>query len=137
MAALPADMRSSMQELSEYERQAAARMLAFAAIAMEEGYEFVDYNVSGALGSDGADGETFTLPRGDYFAVGSCDNDCVDLDVVVLDEDGNIVAEDRDTDADSAVAFEVQSRDQFIVGAHMVNCSTTDCVYYIQLFKKK
>jgi hypothetical protein len=137
MAALPPDMQSSMQSLSEYERQATVRMLAFAAIVMDEGYEFIDYSVSGTLESDGADGETFTLSRGNYFAVGSCDNDCVDLDVVVLDEEGNIVAEDRKVDADSAVAFEVQAQDQFIIGAHMVNCSATDCVYYVQLFKKK
>jgi hypothetical protein len=134
-AALPAHTQASLESLPEYAQQATVRMLAFGVVAKENGYSLSDYSIGGTLEPDGADGEEFLLPRGNYLAIGSCDDDCVDLDVVILDANGDAVAADREPDADSVVTFEVRKPARYTVGAHMVDCAATDCVYYVSLFE--
>ena len=136
MAFMPANVQSSLASMSEYTRQATVRMLAFAALVEDNGYVYTDHSLVGALAPDGVDVEDVLLQRGEYLAVGSCDDDCVDLDLAIFDSSGDEVAADRSVDADSVVSFEVHRPAVFTLGVHMVDCVATDCVYFVKLFSR-
>lgn len=70
-----------------------------------------------------------------YTLVGACDQDCSDIDIVVYDQRGNVVEEDRLADDLPVVAFQTGSGDTYHYDLIMYNCSTNSCYYGVSLFR--
>jgi hypothetical protein len=71
---------------------------------------------------------------GDYRIVGVCDNDCLVLDLFVIDENGVNVAQDNALDANPIVAIAPQWTGPFTVTAAMPNCTVSPCYYALVLY---
>ena len=86
-----------------------------------------------------AQGEIGTLSRslqpGQYVAMGACDDDCLDLDLAVLDSNGDLVDMDVEADAIPVVLFDVIRVGTIEVYAEMVSCDAVFCGYAIQLLR--
>jgi hypothetical protein len=135
--AVPARFRSYLNSLSEFEQQAMVRVFAMSAFLGEGGYSFVDKTLlSGALASGAVDSAEFVLQPGDYLAVGSCDDDCVDMDVSVLNGSLDELGADLDSDQEAVANFSITRPTKVILGSHMVECAAQDCIFVVGLFKK-
>jgi hypothetical protein len=132
---LPEATKADLRELEPHEQQVAVRLLAFAAIAGENDWEYYEESKMGIISVDQVEGMNVTLYRGDYMVLGVCDDDCTDLDVVVLGSQDEIVARDVDNTAEAVVQFSVESIEHLSIKAKMVSCSTTNCAYALQLLK--
>ena len=130
------ETRAELDEMTPYMRQIAVRLVSYGAVLEESGWVFMDDRKVNVLESGDVDSLEVSLDRGSYLALGVCDDDCGDLDVYVLDSDGEIVASDVLVDAEPMVEFEVHQRATFFVGASMESCAATDCLYSIQLLRQ-
>lgn len=133
--ALPVSIRQELNDLGEYEKQAATRMFAYGIVLQDEGWQFTDNSKTGALATDAVAALNVNLPSGSYVALGVCDDDCTDLDLYVFKSDETVLASDVELDADAAVPFEVVRPGTYTIGASMQACEAADCVYWIQLFE--
>lgn len=137
MEVLPSEMRASLQGLGEYEQQVAARALVVSALMVDDGWTYLDgVGGSGTLEADELDGVHATLERGRYLVAAVCDDDCTDLDLIVMDSAGQAVGVDTELDPEPVVTFDVQYRQEYGVAVKMVECAATDCVYSIQIFRE-
>ena len=135
--AVPASIRSNLDSLSVYEKQTMIRVFAMGSLLGEGGYSYVDdAYITGALASGAVDSGEFFLQPGDYIAVGSCDDDCVDMDVVIFNGNLDELGADRDADAEAIADFNITRPTKVILGSYMVDCSTANCIFYVGLFKK-
>ena len=73
--------------------------------------------------------EWIYLERGDMVtAVGECDWDCSDLDLYLLDEDGDVMDRDTADDDSPVLAFMARYEGWYRVRTHMAGCDGV-CVY--------
>lgn len=70
----------------------------------------------------------------EYWVVGVCDNDCADLDLAFLDGYGNVISQDSAANAQPVVSVMPTSSGQFMVRAHMYNCTLAPCYYALALY---
>ena len=76
------------------------------------------------------------LDRGqDYMVVGFCDSDCTDLDLVLLDLNGNELESDFLVDAQPVLIHTPDQTAQFEIRVDMVSCSIEPCSYVIAVFQ--
>lgn len=137
MDVLPRETLATLQELGEYEQQVAVRALAITAVAADEGWTYLDQLGSeGALEPDEMEGGYLSLGPGRYMAVGVCDDDCIDLDLIVMDSAEELVGVDAENNPEAFVQFDVGYRRQYWVGVNMYECAAIDCVYTILMFRK-
>ena len=130
------ETRAELDEMTPYMRQVAVRLVSYGALLEESGWVFMDDRKVNSLEPGDVDSLEVSLDRGSYLALGVCDDDCDDLDVYVLDAEGEIVASDVLVDAEPMVEFEVHQRATFFVGASMESCAATNCLYSIQLLRQ-
>lgn len=62
-----------------------------------------------------------------YAVVGVCDNDCSDLDLQLHDDNGNLVAQDTETDDTPVVSVSPRWTGRFRVTVKMHACSVSPC----------
>lgn len=80
--------------------------------------------------------EWIYLNRGDMItATGSCDIDCDDLDLYLVNGAGNVVDRDTDDDDVPVVVYTIRSNDWYRVQTYMADCSgvcgyTTNIVHF-------
>ena len=122
--------------LEPWERQVLEYALDGSELLQAEGYSPLEDTFSyGEL----SEGEVETLRRslqvGQYVATGVCDNDCVDLDLAVLDYNGNLVGVDVEDDSFPFATFDVTRLGTYEVHTEMVSCVAQFCGYAIQLFR--
>lgn len=134
---LSGEARAKIENLNPYQRQVALRVLWYAAVGEEIGYEFTDDSQYGTLELGKIDRLSANLEKGNYIALGVCDDDCVDLDIYVLDEGGDVVASDVLGDAEPMADFTVPKRGNYFIGVRMESCATGDCVYAIRLLRQE
>ncbi|MDH3403423.1 MAG: hypothetical protein OES32_19605 [Acidobacteriota bacterium] len=68
-----------------------------------------------------------------YTIIGICDADCLDLDLYLLDADGNDLDEDTQTDAQPAI--EIKGPGSFLLDVYMVDCRAEPCYFAVGLLQ--
>ena len=101
-----------------------------------EGYSTRNYLI-GKLEEDESDTWTMTLYGGnDYLIIGACDGDCGDLDITVLDESGDPVARDTETDDVPVVELNLEEQGRYQIQVKMYACSVEPCYFGLGIFYK-
>lgn len=62
-----------------------------------------------------------------YLFAARCDNDCLDVDLVLEDEHGREIKADRDNDDTPMFAFRAQASGRYRLRVELADCSTRDC----------
>ncbi|HYD86394.1 MAG TPA: hypothetical protein VEA80_02865 [Vitreimonas sp.] len=87
----------------------------------------------GEVGSLNDDEERVSPLIGDWQGTvtvsGFCDQNCTDLDLYVIDEDGNTVASDASVDASPTVTFGALEGRTYRLRAKMYTCAQNPCYY--------
>lgn len=79
----------------------------------------------------------FTLNRNTSYRIyGDCDEDCSDMDFVLYDENGNVVADDELDDSVPIVDVRPRRTARYALKVTMHRCSVEPCAYAIQIFRK-
>ena len=107
-----------------------------AALALGYGNYTMTHNpFIGDLGRRGQDDVTLNLRKGTSYAiVGVCDNDCRDIDIVLYDDNGNVVASDTKNDDTPVVTITPRWNAQFTIRVVMSSCSNAPCRYGVGAF---
>jgi hypothetical protein len=66
---------------------------------------------------------------GRYAVIGTCDEDCTDLDLKVFDPSGNLVGQDTDPDDNPLVVFTAKRSGQYRYQVIMETCNSEPCGY--------
>ncbi len=100
-------------------------------------YEMWHY-VMGSLGDDGEDSWTFTFEGGtQYKIIAACDNDCGDIDLHVMDDDGDEVTSDVSTDDVPIVDFTPgKGGGRYTIKVTMYECSSEPCYWGFGIYKR-
>jgi hypothetical protein len=138
----PGLVRVEQQEPSEEasvdeHRAAVERQLnGAAALLRENGFEMVDSNF-GAVEANTREQFDILLEAGyQYGFIAACDNDCDDIDIILVDDDGEQVASDLATDALPVVQYTPAASAEHRVIAHVVSCDLAPCRYGVGVFRK-
>jgi hypothetical protein len=68
--------------------------------------------------------------------VGVCDNDCADVDLVLEDDNGVVIASDTASDDNPVIRFTPSTTDYYWVQVTMPDCRVEPCGYGIGVFVK-
>ena len=116
--------------------QTQTRMKAGADFADLEGngYSLIDVPRTALLDASSSEVVTITLPtRGDYYLLGVCDNDCLDLDLAV--SQGGVEV-NRDSTDDDWPLLEIEGGSgTYQVRVTMYQCSTPSCGYQLTVWR--
>jgi hypothetical protein len=122
---------------NQYLKQIQSQMAIAANAFSPSGFQFDREVFVDRLGNQGIEDITFDLRRGEeYVIVGTCDEDCGDLDLKVYDDNGNLIASDNDTDGTPIVHFSPQWSAGFTVRAEMASCGKNPCQYGIGVLSR-
>lgn len=72
----------------------------------------------------------------DYIFAGACDSDCTDLDIHIMDTNGDIVASDTDSDDNPMVRYSPSQSGKFAVIPKLATCSVRQCAYAVLAYEK-
>ncbi|MES1201854.1 MAG: toll/interleukin-1 receptor domain-containing protein [Pseudomonadota bacterium] len=103
-----------------------------------QGYQLIGQPQSGGL----AQGQTWNMPVQlvpgvEYRLIGVCDRDCSDLDLVLHDQSGAILAQDTETNDHPQLAAQTPYAGNFVIEVRMYNCSVPPCYYAIALYGRR
>ena len=91
----------------------------------------------GSLNSDQAIRVPIPMEAGrEYRLAGVCDQDCLDLDLVLVDPSGRAVTSDRLEDAIPILAHVADTTGDFQVEVIMIACALEPCAYRVAAFAK-
>ncbi|RMH35909.1 MAG: hypothetical protein D6690_07715 [Nitrospirae bacterium] len=121
-----------------YTQQVVSQLDRAKAFARERGFQLThDYHIdqlptreAGRIVLELQGGVTYTI-------VGACDNDCRDLDMVLVDENGNIVSEDMQDDDLPVLTVTPRWTGKFMIGVRISMCRQSPCVYGLAVFGKE
>ncbi len=104
----------------------------------ELGGEYALQNyVMGSIGAGEDDLWTFYFVEGtEYIISAACDNDCTDIDVKILNEDGGVVQEDTKDDDPPIVVFTPKVSASYKVEVKMYTCSEEPCYFGFGIFRR-
>ena len=71
-----------------------------------------------------------------YAMLGVCDEDCEDLDLVIIDPSGQTVGQDNAADDSPIVNLRAKTAGRYQVVARMADCDAAPCAYGIAAFAK-
>lgn len=98
------------------------------------GYTLIDVAHTALLDASKSEVVTINLPtQGDYYLLGVCDNDCLDLDLAVS-RNGTEIARDS-TDDDWPLLELDNASGTYQVRVTMYQCSTPSCGYQLSVWK--
>lgn len=131
LAAVPAAAQQSWTDLVDY-------VLGETSEALEqEGYRFAGFAHQGALEQGERESVALRLSAGsDVMLLGICDVDCDDLDLAILDTQGERIDIDTKVDDSPIVAVTPKRTGLYTVGVQMAGCSAQPCRYAIQAFAR-
>jgi hypothetical protein len=93
--------------------------------------------IIGHLADDRSDSWTLGFAAGATFVLGgACDTDCSDLDIIVKDEAGNIIAKDDTDDDVPIVRFTTKAAARYTIELKMYECSTSTCYFGFGVFRQ-
>lgn len=106
-----------------------------AAVLMRgRGHTLKQQPVGGTLGAGAQDTKQIQLTAGSYVIVGTCDQDCSDLDMMIADSNGSAVASDMEADDVPMLVVEVPADATYTLTVQMASCSTSVCHYGFSIF---
>jgi hypothetical protein len=110
--------------------------ITLAAAALDgEGYRSTHTVATGWLRDGYYRDLTVTLRQGvEYAIVGSCDEDCDDLDLKLYDENWNLIDEDTGSDDHPVVEVTPNWTGTFHVRVLMEDCTASTCKYGVGVF---
>ena len=73
---------------------------------------------------------------GEYMIVGVCDGDCSDLDLSLLDLDGNLLFEDELDDDAPILSFTAPRGGTHFLMVHMYACSVDPCSFGYKVYRR-
>lgn len=71
-----------------------------------------------------------------YVVTGACDSDCNDLDLAILDDKGNSLVSDNETDDYPVLEFRPSSSGQYTVEVEMYACDVEPCYFGFAKFRQ-
>ncbi len=99
------------------------------------GYTLVGNVETGSLNADREGLFPVELESGSrYVVVGFCDDDCGDLDLVLLDPSGTEVTSDVLADAEPVLSFTAEASGRYQIRIVMVDCSVGPCAYAVGVY---
>lgn len=98
-------------------------------------------NVKPRMGSLEPNGQiemSFKLTKGQKYGFATvCDANCSDIDIRLVDQDGQVIAEDIDNDNTASVVYTAEDNDVYDVQVIMPGCSNSECDYALGVYKRK
>lgn len=123
---------------NEYEEMVRFQLGLVEAFANSVGYETShEFHIS-SLPEGESDEFTATLDEGwDYRIVTFCDQDCDDVDLFLVDENGNDIDSDVSLDDMPIIESQPAWTGQFTIRVRMYSCSAEPCYFGIGVFGKQ
>lgn len=109
---------------------------AYAALLANDKYQFVE-SLYGHL--DSSENETFQIELRSgrsYSILGACDEDCEDMDLFLMDREGNALQADEDVDSFPLISFTPSYSGSYRVRVEMFDCSVGPCFYSIGVYRR-
>lgn len=130
------NVRAEAVAQSSFTDQVWSQLQGFYETASDDGYSLRNY-VVGSLDDDQDDFWTMTFYGGnEYMITGACDEDCSDIDLAILTEDGTEVTSDRATDSFPVVSVHPGLDTRYQVKVSMYSCSVEPCYFGFGIFYK-
>lgn len=106
-------------------------------VATDRGYAMSHEIFMGRLEDDQNESLNIPLDGGtQYILVGTCDQDCSDVDLTIYDPDGNEVDSDLETDDKPVLQLTARNSGRYRVKVSMVACSANPCRYGVGVWAK-
>lgn len=107
------------------------------AAAAQQGFQMVGQPVSGGL----QQGQSWNIPGElyagyDYRVLGVCDQDCNDMDLVLFDGNGAVIAQDTTTSSQPMLAVQTPYNGAFTIQVQMYHCAVAPCYYAVALYAR-
>lgn len=120
---------------SQWEQQVLEQIRTASELFAPEGYALVGDAQMGSLHDEASEDFHVTLNAGvSYVLVGVCDNDCPDVDLMLLDDSGNEVDSDYETDAVPIVEVTPFRTQSYRVHVYMADCQSEPCFYGVGVY---
>jgi hypothetical protein len=120
-----------------WERQVRAQIDEASYEFRNEGFQKITETFIGELEADDDEEYELELSGGyDYIAIGVCDGDCGDLDLVLYDDDDNRLENDIGGDDVPIIAGYVKYDSTYYLEVIMVHCRTATCAYGVALYAR-
>lgn len=130
------NVRAEPLAQSSFTDQVWSQLQLFYDDASDDGYSLRNY-VVGSLDDGQDDFWTMTFYGGnEYMITGACDEDCSDIDLAILTEDGTEVTSDRETDSFPVVSVRPGRDKRYQVKVSMYSCSVEPCYFGFGIFYK-
>ena len=102
-----------------------------------QGFKPTGWRERGSLADDAEARHGIQLTaKTQYALLGVCDEDCEDLDLVILDPTGQTIGQDEATDDSPIVNFTAKTAGRYQVVARMADCDAAPCAYGVAAFAK-
>jgi hypothetical protein len=119
----------------EWIQQVRTYLEAAAEVFEERGYRPTHDIFTGSLDEGAEEPIRFDLKAGiEYYVMGACDNDCSDLDLILLDANGNEVDSDLLADDAPIVGVTPGGGATYSATVRMVTCSAEPCRYGVGIW---
>lgn len=80
---------------------------------------------------------SFRLRQGQkYGFVAVCDQNCNDIDLGLVDADGQLIEEDVDSDETAAIVYTAEETGVYDLAVIMPSCDQTECAYAVGVYRK-
>ena len=120
---------------TDWEMQVTDQIRTAGLVFEPEGYTLSQNTYTGSLKDEASADFTLVLEAGaSYYLVGACDDDCPDIDLMLLDASGNEVDRDYEDDALPRVAVTPTRTASYSVHVYMANCTNEPCYYGVGVF---
>jgi hypothetical protein len=97
----------------------------------------IDHELTGSLEEGRSETHDVRLRGGQAYAIlGACDNDCGDLDLFLLDDDGNEIDSDVSTDDFPIVRYSPRRTGEYRVRVRMYECDTEPCFFAVGVYSR-
>lgn len=98
----------------------------------------LEEEISGALEEGRSETHDIRLRGGRAYAIlGTCDNDCGDLDLYLVDDDGNEIDSDTSTDDFPIVRYSPRRSGDFRVRIRMYECDSEPCYFAVGIYSRR
>jgi hypothetical protein len=98
----------------------------------------LENEISGSLEERRSETHDIRLRGGRSYAIlGACDNDCGDLDLFLVDDDGNEIDSDTSADDFPVVRYSPRRNGNFRVRIRMYECDTEPCFFAVGIYSRE
>jgi dipeptidyl aminopeptidase/acylaminoacyl peptidase len=109
---------------------------AYHGVLQDENYALRNY-ILGSMNQGATDRWTFWFDQANEYSItGACDEDCPDLDIVIEDANGNVVASDEASDDFPVVFFSPGGSGNYTVNVRMYTCTEEPCYFGFGVFSR-